>query len=77
MWSSIAPQPVSALEKLTFDATSGSLEQRQQDVRLKLTGTDFDRKAQYQLLLQDDEDGIELARYPVTIDLAIQNDFGF
>ena len=45
--------------------------------RLKLTGTDFDRKVQYQLLLQDDEDGIELARYPVTIDLAIQNDFGF
>lgn len=70
-------QSVSALEKLTFDATSGSLEQRQQDVRLKLTGTDFDRKVQYQLLLQDDEDGIELARYPVTIDLAIQNDFGF
>ena len=29
------------------------------------------------LLLEDDEDGIELARYPVTIDLAIQNDFGF
>ena len=28
-------------------------------------------------LLEDDEDGIELARYPVTIDLAIQNDFGF
>ena len=70
-------QPVSAIEKLSFDATSGILEQRQQDVRLKLTGTDFDRKAQYLLLLEDDEDGIELARYPVTIDLAIQNDFGF
>ncbi|MGL5488802.1 MAG: BREX-1 system phosphatase PglZ type A, partial [Shewanella sp.] len=70
-------QHVSAIEKLSFDATSGTLEQRQQDVRLKLTGTDFDRKAQYLLLLEDDEDGIELARYPVTIDLAIQNDFGF
>ena len=70
-------QHVSAIEKLSFDATSGTLEQRQQDVRLKLTGTDFDRKAHYLLLLEDDEDGIELARYPVTIDLAIQNDFGF
>ncbi|WP_429152327.1 BREX-1 system phosphatase PglZ type A [Aeromonas hydrophila] len=70
-------QHVSAIEKLSFDAASGTLEQRQQDVRLKLTGTNFDRKAQYLLLLEDDEDGIELARYPVTIDLAIQNDFGF
>ncbi|MCX2535027.1 BREX-1 system phosphatase PglZ type A, partial [Plesiomonas shigelloides] len=70
-------QAVSAIEKLCFDATSSVLEQRQQDVRLKLTGSDFDRKAQYQLLLQDDDDGIELARYPITIDLAIQNDFGF
>lgn len=72
-----AGQVVSAIEKLTFDATSSSLDQRQQDVRLKLTGTDFDRKTQYQLVLLDDEDGIELARYPVTIDLAFQNDFGF
>ncbi|WP_434471720.1 hypothetical protein [Aeromonas veronii] len=70
-------QHVSAIEKLSFDAASGTLEQRQQDVRLKLTGTNFDRKAQYLLLLEDDEDGIELARYPLTIDLAIQNDFGF
>ncbi|WP_322875129.1 BREX-1 system phosphatase PglZ type A [Aeromonas veronii] len=70
-------QRVSASEKLSFDAASGTLEQRQQDVRLKLTGTNFDRKAHYLLLLEDDEDGIELARYPVTIDLAIQNDFGF
>jgi hypothetical protein len=29
------------------------------------------------LLLVDDEDGIEMARYPVTIDLAIQDEFGF
>ncbi|EGX6956806.1 BREX-1 system phosphatase PglZ type A [Aeromonas hydrophila] len=70
-------QQVSAIEKLSFETTSEALEQRQQDVRLKLTGTDFDRKAQYQLLLEDDEDGIELTRYPVTIDLAFQNDFGF
>lgn len=70
-------QTVSAIEKLLFEATSSNLDQRQQDVRLKLTGAQFDRKAQYQLLLVDDEDGIEMARYPVTIDLAIQDEFGF
>ncbi|MEG2569501.1 MAG: hypothetical protein RSA84_25155, partial [Acinetobacter sp.] len=70
-------QAVSAIEKILFEATSSNLDQRQQDLRLKLTGTQFDRKAQYQLLLIDDEDGIEMARYPVTIDLAIQNEFGF
>ena len=70
-------QTVSAIEKLLFEATSSNLDQRQQDLRLKLTGAQFDRKAQYQLLLIDDEDGIEMARYPVTIDLAIQDEFGF
>ncbi|MGL5948911.1 MAG: BREX-1 system phosphatase PglZ type A [Aeromonas sp.] len=72
-----AEQPVSAVEKVTFAATAEQPEQRQQDVRIKLLGSNFDRKAQYLLILQDDEDSIELARYAVTIDLAIQNEFGF
>ncbi len=68
---------VSAIEKITLDSTAPSLEQRQQDVVIKLSSQSFERKAQYQLVLLDDEDGIELARYPVTIDLMFQDDFGF
>ncbi len=70
-------QKVSAVEKITLDSAAPSLDQRQQDVVIKLSSQLFERKEQYQLVLLDDEDGIELARYPVTIDLMFQNDFGF
>ncbi|EKT4487389.1 BREX-1 system phosphatase PglZ type A [Shewanella algae] len=70
-------QSVSAIERATFESASQSLDERAQDVRLKLTAEQYDRKVHYQLVLTDDEEGIELARYPVTIDLAFSNDFGF
>ncbi len=70
-------QAVSAVEKIILDSTALSLDQRQQDVVIKLGSQQFERKEQYQLVLLDDEDGIELARYPVTIDLMFQDDFGF
>ena len=68
---------VSAVEKITLDSSALSLDQRQQDVVIKLSSQSFERKEQYQLVLLDDEDGIELARYSVTIDLMFQDDFGF
>ena len=68
---------VSAVEKLLLDSAATSLDQRQQDVVIKLTGQQFKRTEQYQLVLLDDEEGIELARYPITIDLMFQDDFGF
>ncbi|WP_335925065.1 BREX-1 system phosphatase PglZ type A [Shewanella algae] len=70
-------QSVSAIERATFESSSNSLDERAQDIRLKLTAEQYDRKAHYQLVLTDDEEGIELTRYPVTIDLAFNNDFGF
>ncbi|WP_372931511.1 BREX-1 system phosphatase PglZ type A [Shewanella putrefaciens] len=68
---------VSAIERVMFESASASLDERVQDVRLKLTAEQYDRKAHYQLVITDDDEGIELARYPVTIDLAFSNDFGF
>ncbi|MCD8475423.1 MAG: hypothetical protein LRY40_01475 [Shewanella fodinae] len=68
---------VSAVERVTFESASSNLDERIQDIRLKLTAAQYDRKAHYQLVLTDDDEGIELARYPVTIDLAFSNDFGF
>lgn len=68
---------VSAVEKLLLDSAATSLDQRQQDVVIKLTGQQFKRTEQYQLVLLDDEEGLELARYPITIDLMFQDDFGF
>lgn len=72
-----AGQNVSAVERVTFESASSNLDERIQDIRLKLTAEQYDRKAHYQLVLTDDDEGIELARYPVTIDLAFSNDFGF
>ena len=70
-------QTRSAVEKLNLDSTGSTLEQRQQDIVVKLVGQEFDRKQEYKLVLVDDETGIEIARYTVTIDLMFQDDFGF
>jgi uncharacterized protein (TIGR02687 family) len=68
-------QPVSSDERLVFDSQSENMNERMREVTLKLIGGDFDRTAHYQLVLTDSEDGIEYQRYPVSIDLAFQDDF--
>ena len=40
-----------------------------------LSGTDFDRKKDYFLVLKDKDLNIEMQRYKVTIDLAFTDDF--
>lgn len=66
---------VSSDERLVFDSQSENMNDRMREVTLKLIGSDFDRTEHYQLVLTDIEDGIEYQRYPVSIDLAFQDDF--
>jgi hypothetical protein len=40
-----------------------------------MSGTDFDRKKDYFLVLKDKDLNIEMQRYKVTIDLAFTDDF--
>lgn len=66
---------VSSEETLTFDSSTDSVTERVKQVRLSLSGTDFDRKKDYFLVLKDKDLNIEMERYKVTIDLAFTDDF--
>ncbi len=66
---------VSSKERLVFDATSKSMDERTREARIKLTGSNYDRNVQYTLIISDAEFGTEYARYGVTIDLAFDDFF--
>lgn len=66
---------VSSEEVVTFDSDSDSMSERVKQVRLSLSGTDFDRKKEYALVLKDKGTGVECGRYRVVIDLAFTDDF--
>ena len=62
-------------ETLTFDCSTDSVTERVKQVRLSLSGTNFDRKKDYFLVLKDKDLNTEMERYKVTIDLAFTDDF--
>lgn len=66
---------VSSEEVLTFNSSTDSIEDRVKQIRLSLSGQDFDRKKDYFLILKDKDLNVELSRYRVTIDLAFTDDF--
>lgn len=66
---------VSSEETVTFDCTTEIVTDRVKQVRLSLSGTDFDRKKDYFLVLKDKDLNTEVERYKVTIDLAFTDDF--
>lgn len=68
---------VSSEEVVTFDSTSDSMTERVKQVRLSLSGTDFDRHKDYFMVLKDKDLSTEIERYRVVIDLAFTDDFGF
>ena len=68
-------EKVSSEEMVTFDSTSDSMTERVKQVRLSLSGKDFDRKRDYFLVLKDKDLNTEIERYRVVIDLAFTDDF--
>lgn len=68
-------QEVSGIETVCFDSDNPALDKRVRDVTLKLVGASFNRKNQYILILEDTQTSTVYERYPVTIDLAFQDDF--
>jgi len=66
---------ISSEETVTFDCATDSVTERVKQIRLSLSGTDFDRKKDYFLILKDKDLNTELERYKVTIDLAFTDDF--
>ncbi|SEQ21421.1 TIGR02687 family protein [Ectothiorhodospira magna] len=68
-------ESVSSEETVTFDSASEKMNERMKSIQLSLSGTDFDRKRDYFLVLRDKDLGTELERYRVVIDLAFTDDF--
>jgi uncharacterized protein (TIGR02687 family) len=66
---------VSGEETITFDGATDSIKDRVKQIRLSLSGKDFDRKKDYFLILKDKDLNTEVERYRVTIDLAFTDDF--
>ncbi len=66
---------VSSRETINFDSVSKVMDERTREARLKLIGSQFDRNAQYTLVLENAEMRTRYSQYAVTIDLAFQDDF--
>ena len=63
-------EAVSDEQNVLFDSASDDIRTRQKEVTLTLKNHSFDRKQEYWLVLRDAQDGAELERLPVTIDLS-------
>lgn len=67
--------PVTNIEKVTFDSTSTNMEQRTKQVVLTLEDRQYDKKTKYVLRLRDAETDIEQSTVEIIIDRAFTDDF--
>lgn len=67
--------PVTSIEKVKFDSTSDSMDDRQKDVTLTLRDREYDKKTPYRLILRDAQTDVEQESVDVIIDRAIADDF--
>lgn len=70
-----AHEPVSNIEKVTFDSTSENMDERTKQVVLVLEDRQYDKKTKYVLRLRDAETDIEQSTVDVIIDRAFSDDF--
>jgi uncharacterized protein (TIGR02687 family) len=68
-------EPVTNVETVTVDSTSGNMDERQKWVRLVLQDQPYNKNIPYRLVLRDAETGIEQTRVDVIIDRAFADDF--
>ena len=67
--------PVTNVETVIFDSTSGNMDERKKWVTLTLQDGQYDKKTVYRLILRDAETGVEQESADVTIDRAFTDDF--
>jgi uncharacterized protein (TIGR02687 family) len=68
-------EPVTNIETITFDSSSGNMDERKKWVPLVLRDRPYDKTTPYRLVLRDLETGIEQASVNVIIDRAFADDF--
>jgi len=68
-------EPVTGIQTVTFDSSSGNLDERKKWVPLVLGERQYNKKTAYRLVLQDAETGVEQQSVAVIIDRAFADDF--
>ena len=68
-------EPVTNIETVTFDSTSGNMDDRKKWVSFTLLTQEYDKRKDYHLVLRDADTQVEIQRISVTIDRAFTNDF--
>jgi uncharacterized protein (TIGR02687 family) len=66
---------VTSVETITFDSTSGSIDERKKSINLTLQKGSFEKATAYRLVLRDVESDAEVQSVPVTIDRSFDDDF--
>ena len=68
-------EPVTDLQTVKFDSSSGNLDERKKWINLVLKERQYNKKTPYRLVLRDAETGIEQQSVEVIIDRAFTDDF--
>jgi uncharacterized protein (TIGR02687 family) len=68
-------EPVTNIEKVTFESASDKMDERKKWVQLTLGDRVYKKTTPYRLVLQDEATDIQQASVPVTIDRAFTDDF--
>lgn len=68
-------EPVTDIQTVKFESSSGNLDERKKWVSLVLKERQYNKKTPYRLVLRDAETGIEQQSVDVTIDRAFTDDF--
>jgi hypothetical protein len=68
-------EPVTNIEKVTFDSTSENMDERTRPIVLALEDRPYNKKTKYRLVLRDADTDIEQSSVDVIIDRAFSDDF--
>jgi len=66
---------VTNVETVTFDSTSGNMDERKKWVSLVLRDRPYDKTTRYRLVLRDTDTSIEQSSVDIIIDRAFADDF--
>lgn len=68
-------RPISEVKSVVFDSETEAMSDRERIVKLTLAAESFQRARTYDLIVRNADDGTEVLRQPITLDIAFTNEF--
>ena len=68
-------RPISEVKAVVFDSETDAMSDRERIVKLTLAAETFQRVRTYDLIVRNADDGTEVLRQPLTLDIAFTNEF--